>query len=208
MVEKQDLIDFECRIKRLFEEGKLPYPIHFSGGNEDQLIEIFKEIKPGDYVFSTHRNHYHYLLAGGNPDELEKRILNGKSMYAFNREVNFLSSAIVSGCATIAAGTALGLKRKGSNNRVWCFVGDGGEDQGHFYEAVRYVDGHNLPCTFIIEDNNMSVETPKKERYGTSSEIQWPECVRRYNYNHTFPHVGTGKWIKFGDSMAGGGSSF
>ena len=208
MIGKQELIDFESRIGALYEDGKLLYPIHLSGGNEDQLIEIFKEIKQGDYVFSTHRNHYHYLLAGGDPDKLERRIMNGKSMYAFNKDVNFLSSAIVGGCSTIAAGTALALQRNKRDNSVWCFIGDGGEDQGHFYEAVRYVDGHNLPCTFIIEDNDMSVETPKRERYGVSSEIQWPKCVRRYHYKHTYPHIGTGKWITLDDKIVGEGSSF
>ncbi len=57
MVEKQELLDFEERIKRLWEEAKIPYYIHLSGGNEDQLIEIFKEVKKGDYIFSTHRSH-------------------------------------------------------------------------------------------------------------------------------------------------------
>ena len=38
---KSELISFEDHIVDLFEAGKLPYPIHFSGGNEDQLIEIF-----------------------------------------------------------------------------------------------------------------------------------------------------------------------
>ena len=42
---KQELIDFELRIKAVFEQGKLPYLIHLCGGNEDQLIEIFKDIK-------------------------------------------------------------------------------------------------------------------------------------------------------------------
>ena len=185
---KQELIAFEEKIADLFEAGKIHSPIHLSGGNEDQLIEIFKEINKGDYIFSTHRSHYHYLLAGGSPEKLEKMILEGNSMTIFDKEINFLTSAIVAGCPTIAAGTAYALKRKGSKNKIWCFVGDGAEDEGHFYEAVRYVDGHDLPCTFVIEDNNRSVETPKSERYG-KSEMIWPKCVRRYDYIATYPHV-------------------
>jgi TPP-dependent pyruvate/acetoin dehydrogenase alpha subunit len=76
---KQDLIDFELRIKALFEQGKLPYLIHLCGGNEDQLIEIFKDIKPDDWIFSSHRSHYHYLLAGGDSDVLEQMIREGRS---------------------------------------------------------------------------------------------------------------------------------
>ena len=204
-MKKQELINFEKRIARLFENGKTPYPIHLSGGNENQLIKIFKEIKNGDYIFSTHRSHYHYLLAGGSAKNLERKIIEGKSMHIFDKKLNFFTSSIVAGCCGIAAGVALALKKKKSKNKVWCFVGDGAEDEGHFYEAVRYVDGWGLPCTFIIEDNNLSVETPKEARYG-KSKMKWPKCVRRYYYKKTYPHVGTGKWVDFSGTRISGPS--
>lgn len=202
-ITKEQLIEFERKIANLWEAKKIPYPIHLSGGNEEQLIKIFREIEEGDYIFSTHRSHYHYLLAGGSPENLERMIMKGDSMHVFDRKINFLTSSIVAGTPTIAAGIALALKRKNSKKHVWCFVGDGAEDEGHFYEAVKYVDGHDLPCIFIIEDNNRSVETPKEERYGKSN-IEWPKCVRRYNYECTYPHVGTGKWLDFSGKKTGG----
>ena len=203
-ITKEKLIEFEKGIAELWDAAKILYPIHLSGGNEDQLMEIFKEIGKDDYVFSTHRSHYHYLLKGGSPENLKKLIMQGDSMHVFDKSINFLSSSIVAGAPAIAAGVAWALKQKGSKNKVWCFLGDGAEDEGHFYEAVRFVDGHDLPCTFIIEDNNRSVETPKSERYGTS-EMIWPKCVRRYHYTIPFPHVGTGKWVDFSRTGKKGG---
>jgi TPP-dependent pyruvate/acetoin dehydrogenase alpha subunit len=205
-ITKEQLIEFEKRIVKRWENAEIPYPVHFCGGNEEQLIEIFKDIKEGDYIFSTHRSHYHYLLAGGLQKELEEIIMKGDSMHVFNREKNFFTSSIVCGVPTIAVGVALALKRNNDKRYVWCFVGDGAEDEGHFYEAVRYADGHNLPCKFIIEDNNRSVETPKANRYGTS-KMNWPDCVFRYEYTSTYPHVGTGNFINFNGSK-GGGNSF
>jgi pyruvate dehydrogenase E1 component alpha subunit len=193
---EKELIDFEKDIVKLWEAAKIPYPVHFSGGNEKQLIEIFKEMKKGDYVLSTHRGHYHYLLAGGNPDKLKEIITRGDSMHIFDKGVNFLTSSIVAGMPAIAAGIARAIFDKKKDNKVWCFIGDGAEDEGHFYEAVRYVEGHNLPCKFIIEDNDRSVETPKEERYG-KSEMIWPSCVKRYSYIPKYPHVGTGKFVSF-----------
>jgi len=203
---KEELMNFEREIAELWEAAKIPYPVHFSGGNEDQLIEIFKKIKTKDYIFSTHRGHYHYLLAGGSFEKLREFIMRGDSMHIYDKNLNFITSSIVAGCVAIATGVALALKKKGSERHVWCFVGDGAEDEGHFYEAVRYVDGHDLPCTFIIEDNNRSVETPKSVRYNKSG-INWPKCVKRYYYNATYPHVGTGRWVNF-SGMNAGGSSF
>jgi pyruvate dehydrogenase E1 component alpha subunit len=198
-MKKEDLIQFENKIVKLYEDGQISHMLHICGGNEDELIKIFENIKKEDYVFSTHRTHYHYLLAGGSPEDLENKILNGESMYVFNKDINFLSTSIVAGGPCVAAGIALGLKMLNSSKHVWCFIGDGAEDQGHFYEAVRYVEGFDLPCTFIIEDNNRSVEATKNDRYG-NSEIKWNEkYVIRYHYTPTYPHSGTNskKWLKF-----------
>ena len=186
----EQLLAFEKRIKTLWEAGELPYLLHLSGGNEEQLVEIFKDIKEGDWIFSTHRSHYHYLLAGGSTTQLETLIASGNSMFIYDRARNFLTSSIVAGNCCIAAGVALALKQENSTSRVWCFVGDGAEDEGHFYEAVSFVDGLNLPCTFIIEDNNRSVETTITQR--GRGIPHWPVCVRRYTYRATYPHAGSG----------------
>ena len=195
---KEKLISFENKMMDLFENGELPFMMHFCGGNEDQLIDFFKNIKKGDYVLSTHRSHYHYLLAGGSEEKLENEIRKGNSMFIFDRKLNFLTSSIVAGNVGIATGIALSLKLKKSTKKVWCFVGDGAEDEGHFYEAVRFVESMKLPCTFIIEDNDRSVAASKKQR-GSNYIMNWPKCVIRYHYSSTFPHIGTGsrKWIKF-----------
>lgn len=196
---KEELIAFEKRIETSFNNGELPYLIHLSGGNEDQLIKIFNNIKPGDWIFSTHRSHYHYLLAGGPPEKLEKMIMDGRSMFVFDKDLNFYSSSIVCATPSIAAGVAWALKKQGSDKKVWCFLGDGAEDEGHLYEAARYVDGWNLPCTFIVEDNDRSVSAGKKERWGTEEISNVFKCVERYRYISTWPHGGTGTngWLEF-----------
>jgi len=186
---KEELIAFEDRIGDLYLDNKLPFLFHLSGGNEDQLIEIFKDIKEGDYVISNHRSHYHALLHGIPPEVVEQRILDGRSMFIYDRERNFFCSAIIGGTPAIAAGIAWALKRKGSDKKVWCFIGDGTEDSGHTYEAVRYVDGFDLPCTFIIENNNRSVESTNEERWGKTADYQWNSpSVLKYHYDITYPH--------------------
>lgn len=188
---KEELIDFETKVKELWEAGELPFLLHLCGGNEEQLIDIFREVQKGDWVFSSHRSHYHYLLAGGSPERLIDLISAGRSMFVFDNELNFVTSSILAGTCCIAAGVAWSLKEQGSRNAVWCFLGDGAEEQGHFYEAVSFVAAHGLPCKFIIEDNDRSVDTSKPERRG-GFEMQWPPCVIRYHYTPTYPHAGSG----------------
>ncbi|MBI2618377.1 hypothetical protein HYW58_02925 [Candidatus Kaiserbacteria bacterium] len=187
---KEELITFENEIGDLYMDNKLPFLFHLSGGNEEQLIDIFKDIKEGDYVISSHRSHYHALLHGIPPEVVKKRILEGRSMFIYDRKRNFFCSAIIGGTPAIAAGIALALKRKKSKQRVWCFVGDGTEDSGHLFEAVRYVDGFELPCTFVIENNNRSVEATNEERWGKTADYKWGSpSVIKYHYDITYPHA-------------------
>ena len=187
---KEELISFENKIGDLYLDNKLPFLFHLSGGNEDNLISIFENIDQNDYVISNHRNHYHALLHGIPPEIVEDRVLNGRSMFIYDRSRNFFCSAIIGGTPAIAAGIAWALKRKGSKQRVWCFVGDGTEDNGHLFEAVRYVDGWELPCHFVIENNDRSVEASNSERWGKTGNYLWNSpSVLKYKYEITYPHA-------------------
>jgi len=199
----KELIAFEERIKREWEAGRIRCPHHFCGGNEVELLNYFYMfVKPGDWVFSTHRNAYHYLLHTDNTEYLFDQIVNRRnSMHIIDLPNRFVSTGIVGGNCAPAVGTALGIKLAGGNERVHCFVGDGACDQGWFFEALRYAAGQELPITFIIEDNDRSVATPYKERWGKGQSwpqvFNGPEYVYRYKYTPNYPHVGTGKHVEF-----------
>lgn len=195
-----DLIAFESKIRDHFAAGQLPCLIHLSGGNETQLLDIFSRVRPQDWVFSTHRNHYHALLKGIPADHLEAEILAGRSMFIYSRDHNFLTSSILAGTCCIAAGVAWDIAASaltlGPRPHVWCFLGDGAEEEGHYYEAVLFAEANDLPITFIIEDNARQVDTPKSERRGIFHSTRCPldhfACVERYHYEPTYPHGGAG----------------
>jgi TPP-dependent pyruvate/acetoin dehydrogenase alpha subunit len=177
-VEAEELIAFEKDIAQIFESGQIKAPVHLHGGNEQYLIDIFKYIKPTDWVCSTHRSHYHALLKGVPPEWVKKEILNGHSITLCNSGYKFITSAIVGGIIPIAVGLAM------AGERVWCFVGDMASETGIFHECIKYATGQKLPITFVVEDNGMSVETPTDK-------------VWRYSYQRTFPHQGSGRWVTF-----------
>lgn len=201
----ETLKEYEENLKLLFSEGKINCPLHLSGGNESHLLDLFEFIKPEDYVFSTHRAHYHYLLKGGDPQELLDEILglpsgickgNGRSMHIYDVKKRFYTSAIVGGIAPIACGVALSIKKRKLDEHVWCFVGDGAEDQGSFVEAVRFGAARELPLTFIIEDNDLSIGSTKKQRWHNYQPIKGRNIIR-YEYVRQWPHCGIGSWVGF-----------
>ena len=194
MLTKRELIDFESDIVQLFLDKKILSPIHLSKGNETQLISIFKKIKPDDWVFSTHRSHYHALLKGIPKLWLRNEILYNRSIHIYNKEYKFFTSAIVGGILPIALGTALAIKRKGSKEQVWCFVGDMAASGGIFSECTKYAGGWELPIHFIIEDNGFSTDTPTNKVWGPG---EFGPYLKVYEYKRGYPHVGVGKWVTF-----------
>ncbi len=192
----QDLVNFELRVREEYEKATISGPVHMSKGNEEQLIEIFKYIQPNDWVFSSWRNHYHALLHGVPEEHLYELIVSGKSMSAYCDTPKFYTSSIVGGILPIAMGAAKAQQMKGTKTKVWAFVGDMTFETGVFHEVYKYSRRHNLPIEFVVEDNNMSTNTPTDETWnGTKS--QPPEDVFYYSYERGYPHHGTGQWILF-----------
>jgi len=206
MIDKQYLIDFESEVKEIYERGDIKAPVHLSGGNEEQLIKIFEDVNKDDWVFSSWRNHYHALLHGIPRDTLMDLIVRGRSMSIHSKEPKFYSSSIVGGSISISLGAAKALKMKqddtlnknyyrDNKRKVWCFIGDMSFETGIFYEVHKYAKNFNLPLQFVVEDNNMSTNTPTDETWGRKRDR--PSDVIYYQYERGFPHHGTGNWVLF-----------
>ena len=193
--DKAGLIQFERKMADQWESGRVRGPIHLSGGNEDELIEIFKYVKKTDWVFSTWRSHYHALLKGVPSEWVEQEILDGRSITLVNKDEKFYASAIVGAIIPIAVGVAMANKREGNNETVWCFVGDMAFETGGFMENYKYSKNFDLPIKFVVEDNGVSTNTPTVETWKVKSEV--PSDVIWYDYKKEWPHYGTGKWVIF-----------
>lgn len=196
---KEDLRKFELEIFELFKDKQIKSPIHLRGGNEEHLIEIFKDINHEDYCFFTWASHLECLLKGVPKEKVKEAILKNKSIALSFKEYNILSSAIVGGNAPIAVGVALGIKQKKENKKVWCFIGDMSFYTGAVQESIRYAEVHDLPITFIVADNRLSVTTPTREVWGNDIEeicFKSKKCIR-YEYTNCFPHAGIGEKVLF-----------
>ena len=191
---------YEAKIAELFNTGAIRAPVHLSDGNEAPLIEIFSKVQMEDWVFCSWRSHYQCLLKGVNPDVLESAILAGRSIALCFPEVNLYSSAIVGGQIPLAVGAALSLKLKNSDAKVWCFIGDMTSETGMAQTAIRYSEKHDLPITFIVEDNGISVLTETRKVWNSVTlrfeELQSAK-VQNYKYNSRYPHAGAGVRVQF-----------
>ena len=195
---KQELIDFETEISECFNKSMIKAPIHLYDGNEEKMIEVFNQVDENDWVFCTWRSHYQCLLKGVPKEEIKKDIIEGKSITLCYPEYKIYSSAIVTGNIPIATGVALDIKRKGSKEHVWCFIGDMTSETGTFFENWKYSVNLDLPITFIIEDNGKSVCTVTRDVW--KNDLYFSKETRKiiyYKYETKYPHAGSGKRIQF-----------
>ncbi len=201
----EELLAFEADVAHLFATGKIKAPIHLGGGNEEHLIKIFKDIRPEDWVLGGWRSHYHCLLKGVPRDELWQAILDGRSVSLAFPKQRVLCSGIVGGVAPIAVGLAWTIKRDGkvrsnggyhtvSDEWVYCFLGDMSAESGIVHESMKYAARHELPVTWVIEDNGLSVMTPTQQSWGIHPGVV---DKQRYTYTLTRPHSGVGQWVRF-----------
>ena len=206
----EDLISFEEEIAEIYKTGVIKGPIHLRGGNEQQLIHIFKDIKEEDYVLATWANHLEALLFGIPKEKIKQRILDGHSMAMNFSEYNFYTSAIVNGISPIGLGLAWAIKQKKEDRKVNICIGDMCFQSGLTLEAIRYSINFDLPCRWIIADNNLSVDTPTEVAWGGylrklyryfENEIYYNQCknvgIKYYSYKNNYSHSGVGTFVSF-----------
>lgn len=209
----ESLIKFEEDVCDAFMNKEVRAPVHLYSNNETQMIEVFKQIREQDWCFCTWRSHYQCLLKGVPEDKLLEAIKDGKSISLNFPEYKIFSSAIVTGSIPIAIGVALANKWEGNDEHVYLFVGDMASETGSFEENYKYAVNHDLPITFVIENNKKSVCTETYDVWGIDAPTHKPkmivgdmgdhiaishkEKIIYYEYENKYPHAGTGTRIQF-----------
>ena len=196
----EELIAFEEDIADEFNNAKIRAPIHLYFGNETQMIEIFKNVQPNDWVLCSWRSHYQCLLKGVPPTEVKAEIMAGRSISLNFPEHRIVSSAIVTGVIPIAVGIAMGIRRRGGTEKVWCFMGEMTAETGVAHECIKYSRNHGLPIHFVVEDNGKSVCTDTRETWAQpvlSFENGDDPMITYYKYETKYPHAGAGVRVQF-----------
>ena len=200
MTAVQRLIAFEDRVAALFNDAKIRAPVHLYSGNEAEMVDVFRDVGPRDWVFCSWRSHYQCLLKGVPEDELMAEIMAGRSISLCFPAHRIYSSAIVGGVLPIAVGAAMAIARSGEDARVHCFMGEMTSETGIAHESIKYARNHRLPIRFIVEDNGKSVCTDTREAWNQpqlSFEGSDDDYVRHYRYETRYPHAGAGQRVQF-----------
>jgi pyruvate dehydrogenase E1 component alpha subunit len=116
---------------------------------------------------TSYRCHALALLLGATPDELMAELYGrstgnakgrGGSMHFFTDRL-LGGHGIVGGQIPIGTGAAFALKYKKEPGVSVCFMGDGAVAQGAFHESLNLAALWNLPCIYVIENNQWGMGT-------------------------------------------------
>lgn len=202
-ITKEYIEAFEKEIAAIFATGVIRAPVHLRSGREDELIRIFKDNKigPDDYVFGFWDSHELALLKGVPREELKQAIVDGKSISLCFPKYKLLCSGIVGSLMGTAVGVAWALKHQNKKGRAYLFCGEMSSETGIFHEAIKYAVNFDLPVTFVVCDNGVSVMTNTREVWGSPDPwfkgTKFEKKIIYFKYTNGYPHSGLGKLIKF-----------
>ena len=158
---------FEEKLLTLFSEGKLHGTVHTCIGQELSALAVAEHLEDGDWVFSNHRCHGHYLAWNGDVKGLLAEIMGkpsgicagrGGSQHIYRDQ--FLSNGVQGGGVPIAAGCALALAQgKDGRSLAVAFIGDGTLGQGIVYETLNLARLWEIPLLIVLEHNGYAQST-------------------------------------------------
>ncbi len=162
----------EEALVKLYQAGLIYGACHTYIGEEAVAAGVCANLNTADAVFSTHRGHGHALAKGIQPRAVIAELLGrvdgcsngrGGSMHLFAPEIGFYgSSGIVGPGILLAAGAAYTSQLLKKKLVGVSFFGDGGSNNGAFFEGLNLAAAYRLPVIFVCENNLYATEIALK----------------------------------------------
>ena len=159
----------EEEIVERYSEQEMRCPTHICIGQEAPPVGVSAHLRTGDYVFSAHRSHGHYLAKDGDLGAMIAELYGratgcaagkGGSQHLIDMEAGFLGSApILASTISVGVGAAWAARRRGEDRVVVIYFGDGATEEGAFHEALNFAGVNRLPVVFVCENNLYSVHS-------------------------------------------------
>lgn len=160
--------NFEIRGEQAYQQGKVGGFYHSYMGQEAIQTGCIAAVGTEHWYTTTYRCHSLALLLGVTPNEAMAELYGrstgnamgrGGSMHLYSDRM-LGGLAIVGGHVPIATGAAFSIKYLKTKNRAsFCFMGDGAVVQGAVHESLNMAALWNLPCIYVIENNQWGMGT-------------------------------------------------
>jgi pyruvate dehydrogenase E1 component alpha subunit len=160
---------FEEKAGQLYGMGLIGGFCHLYIGQEAVVVGLEAAADEGDKRVTSYRDHGHMLACGMDPKGVMAELTGreggyskgkGGSMHMFSKEKHFYGGhGIVAAQVPIGAGLAFADKYLGNDRVTFAYFGDGAANQGQVAETYNMAQLWDLPCIFVIENNQYAMGT-------------------------------------------------
>lgn len=159
--------NFEARAESAYQQGHVGGFFHAYTGQEAVGTAALHAFGADNWWAGTYRCHGLALLLGVTPKEIMAELYGkaagnaqgrGGSMHLYTDRL-LGGFGIVGGQIPIATGAAFSAKYRETDELALCFMGDGAVAQGTFHESLNLASLWDLPCVYIIENNQWGMGT-------------------------------------------------
>jgi pyruvate dehydrogenase E1 component alpha subunit len=172
---------FEEKCNVAYRAGKAGGYMHVYIGMEALAVGWMKAIRKGhDYVITAYRDHAHAILLGTPPVAVMGEVMGrkigtaggkGGSMHIYDPKNGFYGGwGIVGGHVPLGAGLAFASAYRQDGRVCVNFMGDGAANQGVVFETLNMSALWDLPCIYIIENNEFAMGT-RLEYHAADTEL-------------------------------------
>jgi pyruvate dehydrogenase E1 component alpha subunit len=130
-------------------------------GQEAAQVGSARMLAPGDFVFSSYREHAVAYCRGASPTDLV-RVWRGVAVSGWDpRSIGMAPPQVVVGAQALhATGWALGALWEGAGQAAIAYFGDGATSEGDVAEALVFAASFGAPVVFFCQNNGWAISEP------------------------------------------------
>jgi TPP-dependent pyruvate/acetoin dehydrogenase alpha subunit len=160
----------EDRMVSMYRQGEMLGSVYTGHWHEAIAVGTAAALRPDDFLCPIHRDLGAHLWRGMEPWQVMASFLGKATSPTGGRDgtlhygrldlnIYNLPSHIPDNYP-VAIGGAFAFKYRGEDRVALAYCGDGSTSRGDFHEAVNIAAVQDLPCVFVVENNQFAYSTP------------------------------------------------
>jgi len=160
----------EDRMVSMYRQGEMLGSVYTGHWHEAIAVGTAAALRPDDFLCPIHRDLGAHLWRGMPPWQVMASFLGKATSPTGGRDgtlhygrldlnIYNLPSHIPDNYP-VAIGGAFAFKYRGEDRVALAYCGDGSTSRGDFHEAVNIAAVLDLPCVFVVENNQFAYSTP------------------------------------------------
>jgi len=160
----------EDRMVSMYRQGEMLGSVYTGHWHEAIGVGTAAALRPDDFLCPLHRDLGAHLWRGMEPAQVMASFLgkataptggrDGTLHYGRMDLNTYNPPSHIPDNYPVATGGAFAFKYRGEDRVAIAYCGDGSTSRGDFHEALTIAAAMDLPCIFIVENNQYAYSTP------------------------------------------------